>query len=172
MLFVLRGYTYHYASFTCQVLCLRKGKSYFLSFLVYSYCVLLPKNVINFILELSTWWWREWENTTRLWNQTPSMSSICIQCMVRSHDRKNDHFLALLTLNIQVLKGKKSEAYLLSLNGQMPKSNSNKNKFTFSLRRYHWIIILQVIRKALLVLQEYTYIQCICTYIYSHHFPR
>ena len=35
-----------------QALCLRKGKSYFLSFLVHSCCALLPIRVINFILYL------------------------------------------------------------------------------------------------------------------------
>ena len=34
------------------------------------------------------------------------MSSVCIQCMMRSHDRKHDYFLTLLILNIQVQKGK------------------------------------------------------------------
>ena len=48
---------------------------YFLSFIVYSRCALLPKYVINFILQPSTWRWREWENTTRLLNQTPSYVS-------------------------------------------------------------------------------------------------
>ena len=36
-----------------QVLRLRKGKSFFLSFLLYSCCTLLPIHVINFILYLS-----------------------------------------------------------------------------------------------------------------------
>ena len=34
------------------------------------------------------------------------MSSICIQCIMRSHDRKLDNFLTLLILNIQVQKRK------------------------------------------------------------------
>ena len=40
-----------------------------------------------------------------LLNQTPTYVSICIQFMIRSHDRKHDYFLTLLIFNSQIPKG-------------------------------------------------------------------
>ena len=92
-----------------------------------------------------------------LLNQTPTYVSICIQFMIRSHDRKHDYFLTLLILNSEVLKGtekQKSKAYRLLLNGQMPSSSLNRKKFAFSCGDITEAFIFQSISRALLVLQE------------------
>ena len=84
------------------------------------------------------------------------MFSICSQFMIRSHDRKHDYFLTLLILNSEVLKGtekQKSEAYRLSLNGQMPSSSLIETNLHFPCGDITEAFILQSISKVLLVLQ-------------------
>ena len=65
-----------------QALCLRKGKSFFLSFLLYSCCALLPKYVINFILYLLDN--GENEKIQYFWIKLQHMFGKCIQFVIRS----------------------------------------------------------------------------------------
>ena len=90
-----------------QALCLRKSKLYFLSFLANSYCALLPKYM--FLISFSTYPFDNGENNKIQRDfsfKLHHMSSACIQCMIRSHHRKHDHFLTSPILNIQVQKEK------------------------------------------------------------------
>ena len=85
----------------------RKANRTFWAFLILSCYALLPKYVLQisfcvYLLDNDENKKIQRDFEIKLYH----MSSICIQCIMRSHDRKLDNFLTLLILNIQVQKRK------------------------------------------------------------------